>query len=110
MTPLQRLRLEKVAADCGFEMTPQWQDEDLLIRSSCFPETLRLHVMQEADGTPQYLIFSTDMSLLQALPFALADAGKGMGAIQANGLDALYEVLKSAAAHARNLPHHRQFV
>lgn len=45
MTPLERIRLEKAAADCGFERTPEPTDDGALalLRSAQFPEVVWLH-------------------------------------------------------------------
>ena len=48
MTPLEHLRLEKAAADCGFEMTPVEIDSELEMRSAHFPESVRVHVAGES--------------------------------------------------------------
>ena len=47
MTPLDRPRLEKAAADCGFEMTAVLHPDGLELRSARFPETVRVRVTGE---------------------------------------------------------------
>ena len=49
MTPLNRVRIEKAAADCGFEMTLLEVAGGLTLRSARFPETVSMS--QEDDGT-----------------------------------------------------------
>lgn len=92
MTPLDRLRIEKAAADCGFEMTPLERDGGLELRSARFPETL--------------LVQPTDSSILtvSASSAGLLDSVDGADIVKADGFGALYDVLRTAAAHARMLP------
>ncbi|MCK9687344.1 HNH endonuclease [Scleromatobacter humisilvae] len=92
MSPLQRLRIEKAAADCGFEMTPVDHDGGLKLRSARFPESL-LVCLRDED--------SFDISTTTA---ALLDGVDGAGAVTVHGWGALYDVLRQAAAHARTLP------
>jgi len=40
VTPLQQTRLEKAAADCGFELPPVLSDGALVLRSTRFPESV----------------------------------------------------------------------
>lgn len=42
MNPLDRVRLQKAAADCGFEMTATDRDEGLDLRSAHFPEIVHV--------------------------------------------------------------------
>lgn len=45
MTPLERLRVEKAAADCGFERTPILRsDGGLELHSAQFPEAIFVHI------------------------------------------------------------------
>ena len=48
MTPLQRSRLEKAAADCGFELTPELQGAGLVLRSAQFPESVIIEPLDES--------------------------------------------------------------
>jgi len=44
MTPLERLRLKKAAADCGFERAPTLlNDGGMELRSAQFPEAIVVH-------------------------------------------------------------------
>lgn len=92
MTPLDRLRIEKAAADCGFEMTPLERDGGLELRSARFPETL--------------LVQPTGSSTLtvSASSAGLVDSVDGADVVTVDGFGALYDVLRTAAAHARTLP------
>lgn len=92
MTPLDRLRIEKAAADCGFEMTPLERDGGLELRSARFPETLL--VQPTAAST----------LMVSASSAGLLDATDGASMLTVDGFGALYDVLRTAAAHARTLP------
>jgi len=92
MTPLNRLRIEKAAADCGFEMTPLERDGGLELRSARFPETV--FVQQATSST----------LMVTASSVGLLDAHDSVGIMTVDGFGALYEVLSTAAAHARTLP------
>lgn len=91
MNPLQRLRIEKAAADCGFELVPLERDGALQLGSARFPESVAVRPLaDEAFG-------------LEVSNPALLD-GAGSGAVAVRGWSALYELLRTVAAHARTLP------
>lgn len=92
MTPLDRLRIEKAAADCGFEMTPLERDAGLELRSARFPETL----LVQPTGSATLTVSASSAGLL--------DSVDGVSTVTVDGFGALYEVLRAAAAHARTLP------
>lgn len=92
MTPLDRLRIEKAAADCGFEMTPLERDGGLELRSARFPETL----LVQPTGSSTVAVSASNSGLL--------DSVDGSGIVRLDGFGALYDVLRAAAAHARTLP------
>lgn len=92
MTPLDRLRIEKAASDCGFEMTPVDRDGGLELRSAQFPELVFVRL-----AGPQAFAIETSNPLL------LGGSGS-VGAVKAEGYEGLYAVLRTAAAHARTLP------
>lgn len=92
MTPLDRLRIEKAAADCGFEMTPLERDGALELRSARFPETL---LVQPA---------AASNLMVSASSAGLLDAADGASILTVDGFGPLYDVLRTAAAHARTLP------
>lgn len=92
MTPLDRLRIEKAATDCGFEMTPAERDGGLVLRSAHFPEAV---VVRQA-GPDAFAVVAPSSLLLNATA--------GAGPVMVTGFAALYQVLRTATAHARTLP------
>lgn len=89
MTPTERIRLEKAAADCGFERTPVLEDDGLLLRSARFPEWVRLRALG-AEGTE---ISVSDPALLE-----------GQRVRVVGGYEALWAQLAAIAAWARTRP------
>ncbi len=92
MTPLQQTRVEKAAADCGFELPPALVDGALVLRSTRFPETVTVRYFGDD-------IFDLVTSTALMLP---ADAAGKL--LQVHGFDALYAALLKAAATARTMP------
>jgi putative restriction endonuclease len=92
MTPIDRRRLEKAAADCGFDMTPIENGVGLELRSARFLETLVVRSM----GLSNFEITAGNPLLL--------DAPGSTSAVEITGYDALYDALGAAAARARTLP------
>lgn len=92
MTPLHRLRLEKAAADCGFEMTVIPHPDGLEMRSARFPETVVVRVA----GEEGFEVSASDPAIL--------DLKAGGQPVKAEGYGELYAVLRTAAAHARTKP------
>lgn len=93
MTPLQRSRLEKAAADCGFELTPELQGNGVVLRSAQFPEAIFIQPLDDSSF------------VLRADSTAVLGGPGGVGAsAQVDGYDALYGALERAAATARTLP------
>lgn len=92
MTPLDRLRIEKAAADCGFEMTPAARNGGLELCSARFPETVTVRQV----GNATFEVAASHPALL--------DAPDPAGTLTVRGYDALYDVLRMAAGHARTLP------
>ncbi|HDR9355905.1 TPA: HNH endonuclease [Burkholderia vietnamiensis] len=91
MTPLERLRIEKAAADCGFERTPVLlNDGGLELRSAHFPEAI---FVQIREGT--FRVSASKNVLLDG-----ADASE----ISVGNLEQLYAVLQRASAIARTIP------
>jgi putative restriction endonuclease len=91
MTPLERLRLEKAAADCGFERTPVLVcNGGIELRSAGFPETVIVH----AKGG-EFKISTTNTALLD---------GADGGIVVVDDLDRLYATLQRASAIARTMP------
>lgn len=94
MTPLNRFRLEKAAADCGFELTPRLTPDGALeLRSAAFPETLWVSVFTEG----------TDKFTVRASAAALFDGMEG-DALNVRGYGELYATLQRASAVARTMP------
>lgn len=92
MNPLERIRLEKAAADCGFERTAILnQDGVLELRSAQFPEIVCL----SAEGAVGYRVVASVPALLD---------NPGGGSVLVSGVEQLYAVLQHASAVARNLP------
>ncbi len=92
MNPLERVRLQKAAADCGFEMTATDRDDGLELRSAHFPEVVHVRPVEGS---------SFDLRASNAL---LLDEPSETGLTQVHGYGALYAALKSAAARARTMP------
>ena len=91
MAPLERLRVEKAAADCGFERTPiLLTDGGLELRSAQFPEAI---FVQMWDGALR--VSASNDVLLDG-----ADASE----ISVGDLDKLYAVLQRASTIARTMP------
>lgn len=93
MTPLQRTRLEKAAADCGFELTPDLQGGGLVLRSAQFPESITIEPLSDT----AFMLRADSATMLAGLSGAAERA-------QVDGYDALYIALERAAATARTLP------
>jgi putative restriction endonuclease len=91
MTPLERLRLEKAAADCGFERTPVLlNDGGMELRSAQFPEAVIVHV--EGGG---FRVSASATVLLD---------GAADSAVSVPNLDDLYTILQRASVIARTMP------
>lgn len=92
MTPFNRLRLEKAAADCGFEMTAILHLGGLQMRSARFPETVFVRVI----GEKTFEVSVSDPAILtptaDGQPIRIEDFGE------------LYALLRTTAAHARTKP------
>lgn len=93
MTPFERTRLEKAAADCGFELSPQWDGNTLRMRSSHFSETVMVRIVTGDE-------FEVSASNATVLPEAHL---KGKPA-RISGWQNLYAELDAASARARTLP------
>lgn len=92
MSPLDRLRLEKAAADCGFEMSPALGVGGLDMRSARFPETVSVRVEAE----DRFTVTASDPGII-----GLGGHGQRLEVV---GDAALYALLRRAAAHARTKP------
>lgn len=92
MTTLDRLRLEKAASDCGFEMTAISHADGLELRSARFPETVLVRVAGE------------NAFEVCVLGPTLLDLKAGGQTMKVEGYGELYAVLRTTAAHARTRP------
>jgi hypothetical protein len=93
MTPLDRLRLEKAAADCGFEISVRQLDGDgVELRSAKFPEALAVHVAP----AERFTVRASDPVILHG--------GGDEQSLEVVGYGALYELLRAVAACARARP------
>lgn len=90
MTPLELTRLEKAAADCGFEITPELLDGGLVMRSAQFSEFINVRP-----------IGNDTFDLHASVPMLLPTAAEPLKVV---GWNALYQVLDKAAATARTMP------
>lgn len=92
MTMLERMRVEKAAADCGFEMTPRLADDGLELHSARFPECITVGGSLE-----------TGFILTPSFPLLLDVTGANC-TVLVHGYAALYDALSRASARARTLP------
>lgn len=93
MTPLERIRIEKAAADCGFERQAIFNEGGQLeLRSATFPEVVFVRL-----ATP------LGYQLTASVPTLLA-TGSGDGELVVEGIEQLYQALQHAAATARTMP------
>lgn len=92
LAPLLLARIEKAAADCGFELGAQIDAAGVTIRSATFPEWLRITAL----GDQQFAVVASHPLLLSQT--------NGSEATQVDGFDALYTVLQKASATARTMP------
>jgi predicted restriction endonuclease len=92
MTPLDRLRVEKAAADCGFEMALTERDGGLELRSTRFPDSVFVRQV----GVAAFEVAASSPLML--------DAPGDASTVAVQGYQALYDALQTAAAHARTLP------
>jgi putative restriction endonuclease len=95
VTPLERTRIEKAAADCGFELMPVPQGEGLLLHSARFPET----VVVAIDRGAGFQLTASSPLMVDA-----AAMGPASVALPVGNYAALYSALQRAAAAARTLP------
>lgn len=94
MTPFDRIRIEKAAIDCGFEITPELVADGLILRSAQFPETIT--VASVGNDT-----FTLHASVKMLLPVV---TGESPSTLTVHDWHVLYQVLDKAAATARTMP------
>ena len=93
MTPLTRTRLEKAAADCGFELSPEVIEGGLVLRSVQFPETIAVQPIGD-----------DAFRLRASVPLLLPVTNESGDGFAVHGWHGLYLVLDKAAATARTMP------
>ena len=86
-------RLEKAAADCGFERSPKHVDGGLLLSSAQFPESVSVKLKDDT----RFIVSASSPTILSRTQWS-----DEVGHI--TGWDELYNLLELAAASARNLP------
>ena len=91
MSPFERTRLEKAAADCGFELSPEMAGQGLVFRSAQFPESVTVQSLGND-------IFVLHASVPILLPTAAPEG------LTVQGWNVLYQVLDKAVAIARTMP------
>lgn len=92
VNPLVRIRVEKAAADSGFELAASWSGTTATLRSVQFPESVSVRCI----GSDAFTVNASN-------PAVLPQMGEA-GAINVSGWTALYDVLGKTAATARTLP------
>ena len=92
MNSLQQTRVEKAAADCGFELPPETMGDFLVLRSTRFPESVTVRFLGDEAFE---LVAPTSMML---------PANATGNVLPVHGFDALYDALLKAAATARTMP------
>lgn len=93
MTPLERIRIEKAAADCGFELESVLNAHGRLeLRSATFPDVVCVSV-----ATPIGYRLTASLPSLLSLPSV-------DGEMLVDGIDQLYKELQQAAVMARTMP------
>lgn len=91
---IERTRLEKAAADCGYDLTPEVVGQDLVLRSTQFPESITVSVSDS--GT--FHLMSSEPALLMGL----TQAGGKLANVE--GYAGLYVALEKIAAAGRTMP------
>jgi len=92
MNLVDRTRIEKAGADCGFELTPVPLAEGVVLRSAVFPEAVTVQVLED------------DRFALSATSPFLLEMGPGEATCVVQGFGSLYASLQAASARARTLP------
>lgn len=93
MNPIELTRLEKAAADCGLELTPELVEGGLKMGSAQFPESITVQPL----GNDVF-------RLATPVPMLLPLADDGAGTQTVHGWQNLYQVLDKVAATARTMP------
>jgi hypothetical protein len=91
LNSIELTRLEKAAADCGFELSPEMTGQGLMFRSAQFPESVTV----QSQGNDVFTLHASEPLLLPTT----APEGHTV-----QGWSVLYQVLDKAAAIARTMP------
>lgn len=92
VSPLVRIRIEKAAADSGFELAASWSGTTATLRSVQFPESVSVRSV----GGDAFAVSASN-------PAVLPQTGSARG-FNVAGWAALYDILGKIAATARTLP------
>ena len=92
MNSLLKVRLEKAAADSGFELSALWSGSTATLRSVQFPESVSVCCV----GDDAFAVSASNPAVLPQMA--------GARVINVSGWAALYDVLGKTAATARTLP------
>jgi len=92
LNPLVRIRIEKAAADSGYELSVAWSGNSATLRSVQFPESVGVHFL----GGEKFSVSASNSAVLP-----LATSGD---ALDVTGWTALYELLGKVSSAARTLP------
>lgn len=92
ISPLVRIRIEKAAADSGYELSVAWSGNTATLRSVQFPESVGVQYL----GGEEFSVSASNPAVLPQ--------GASSGAIWVSGWTALYEALGKVSAAARTLP------
>jgi hypothetical protein len=92
ISALERVRIEKAAADSGFERVPLWSGSTATLRSVQFPESVNVSWL----GGQSFAVSASNPDVLPE-----SRVSRGLAVM---GWPALYEVLGKMAAAARTLP------
>ncbi len=109
MNALELTRLEKAAADCGFERTPQWVGDALVLRSASFPESVTVQLL----GQEVFVLTASGAGVLPQVNPVNASAYRvsetvthsQLASLSVQGWPDFYRALDKAAANARTKPH-----
>lgn len=94
---LAQARLEKLAADCGFDLSPRSAGGTTTLRSTQFPESVEVRALAHE----AFDLMPSDPALLKAWSGEFDLAG---GAARVQGFDAVFAALSRIAALARTRP------
>jgi putative restriction endonuclease len=93
ISPLVHTRIEKAAADCGFELPLQVGADGLVLRSAQFPEFVVVQPLEDGG-----------FDLRASVPMLLPEVVSQSEIFRVQGWSVLYDILGKAAATARTMP------